>query len=194
MPTREALPLLLSKPDAYLLSANFGGRLSKSSREPMLGSSSGQPPYPRAAGEDGDSGEVPTWSRSLALGKTPSTGRPCHGPAVPVANPPCAAPDPQQCAHPGTQLVLPVTEGGHDPFRPNAGPLGDESCEEKSLLGYSSSCLTPPPYPVPRGGGQHHHQLSAALRGSQGDGGEGGRHMGLSYCNDDMFFNLYPLR
>ncbi|XP_009637070.1 chorion-specific transcription factor GCMa [Egretta garzetta] len=171
MPTREALPLLLSKPDAYLLSANFGGRLSKSSREPMLGSSSGQPPYPRAAGEDGDSGEVPTWSRSLALGKTPSTGRPCHGP-----------------------LVLPVTEGGHDPFRPNAGPLGDESCEEKSLLGYSSSCLPPPPYPVPRGGGQHHHQLSAALRGSQGDGGEGGRHMGLSYCNDDMFFNLYPLR
>ncbi|NXE75686.1 GCM1 factor, partial [Cochlearius cochlearius] len=201
MPTREALPLLLSKPDAYLLSANFGGRLSKSSREPTPGSSSRQLPYPRAAGEDGGSGEVPTWSRSPALGRTPSARRPCRGPAVPVANPPCAAPSPQHCAHPGTQLVLPVAKGGHDPFRPNAGPMGDESCEEKSPLGYGSCCLPPPPYPAPRGGpcptasGAHpHRQLSAALRGSEGGRGEGGRRTGLSYCNEDMFFNLYPLR
>ncbi|XP_050750945.1 chorion-specific transcription factor GCMa [Gymnogyps californianus] len=163
MPTREALPLLHSKPDAYTLPANFGGHLSKSSREPTLGSCFGQPPYPRAAEEDGGSGGAPTWSRS--------------------------------------PHVLPVTKGGHDPFGPNAGPLGDESCEEKPPLAYGGSCLPPPPYLAPQGGpcpmasGAHHHrQLSAPLRGSEGDGGEGGRHMGLNYCNDDMFFNLYPLR
>nr|XP_009481388.1 PREDICTED: chorion-specific transcription factor GCMa [Pelecanus crispus] len=99
-PTREALPLLLSKPDAYVLPAHFGGHLSKSTREPT-------------------------------------------GPAVPAADLPCAAPSPQHCAHPGTQRVLPVTKGGHDPFGPNAGPLGDESCEEKSQLAYSGSCLAP---------------------------------------------------
>ncbi|NXJ49354.1 GCM1 factor, partial [Spizaetus tyrannus] len=51
MPTREALPLLLSEPDAYMLPANFGRHLSKSSQELTAGSRSGQPPYPRAAGE-----------------------------------------------------------------------------------------------------------------------------------------------
>ncbi|KFQ94109.1 Chorion-specific transcription factor GCMa [Nipponia nippon] len=198
MPTREALPLLLSKPDAYMLPANFRGHLSKSSREPTLGSCPGQPPYPRAAGEDGGSGEALTWSRSPALGRTPSAGRPCSGPAVPTANLPCAAPSPQ---HRSTQHVLPVTKGGHDPFRPKACLLGDESCEEKSPQAYSSSCLPPPPYPAPQegpcptaSGAHHHHQLSAPLRGSEGDGGEGGRRMGLNYCNNDMFFNLYPLR
>ncbi|XP_019329997.1 PREDICTED: chorion-specific transcription factor GCMa [Aptenodytes forsteri] len=177
MPTWEALPLLLSKPDAYMLPANFGGHLSKSSREPTLGSCSGRPPYPRAAGEDRGSGEAPTWSRSPALGRTHSAGRPCSGPAH----------------------TPPVTKGGHDPFRPNAGPLGDESCEEKSPLAYSGSCLPPPPYPVPQGGrcptasgAQHQCQLLVPLRGSEGDGGEGGRR--LNYCNDDMFFNLYLLR
>ncbi|KAK4824975.1 hypothetical protein QYF61_022501 [Mycteria americana] len=201
MPTQEALPLLLSKPDTYMLPANFGEHLSKSSREPTLGSCCGQPPYPRAAGEDGGSGEAPTWSRSPALGRTPSAGRPCSGPAVPAADLPCAAPSPQHCAHPGTQHVLPVTKGGRDPFRPNAGPLGDESCEEESPLAYSGSCLPPPHYPAPQGGprpaasgARHHRQLSAPLRGSEGDGGEGGHRMGLNYCNDDVFFNLYPLR
>ncbi|KAF1505483.1 Chorion-specific transcription factor GCMa, partial [Eudyptula minor novaehollandiae] len=199
MPTWEALPLLLSKPDAYMLPANFGGHLSKSSREPTLGSCSGQPPYPRAAGENRGSREVPTWSRSPVLGRTPSAGRPCSGPAVPAANPPCAAPSPQHCTDPGTQHTLPLTKGGHNPFRPNAGPLGDESCEEKSPLAYSGSCFPPPPYPAPQGGhcptasGAHHQcQLLAPLRGSEGDGGEGGRR--LNYCNNNMFFNLYPLR
>ncbi|NWU52385.1 GCM1 factor, partial [Dromas ardeola] len=191
-PTREALPSLLSKPDAYPQPANFGGRLSKSSREPMLGSCSGRTPFPRAAGEDGGSGEVPTWSRSPSLGRTPIAGRPCRGPAIP----PCAAPSSRHCAHPSSQHILPMTKGSHGPFRPNAGPSGDGSPPA-----YSGSCLPPPPYPAPQGGpcpmasGAHHHrQLSAPPRGRQGDGVEGGRHTGLSYCQDDMFFNLYPLR
>ncbi|NXO48575.1 GCM1 factor, partial [Aramus guarauna] len=199
MPTREAL--LLSKTDAYMLPANFGAHLSKSSREPMLDSCSGRPPYPRAAEEDGGSGEVLTWSRSPSLRRTLSAGSPCSSPAVPTANPPRAPPFPQHCAQPGTQHILPMTKGGHDPFRLNAGPLGDESCGEKSPLAYSSSCLPPPPYPVPQGGpcptasGAHHHcQVSVPPRGSEGDGGEGRHRIGLKHCNEDMFFNLYPLR
>ncbi|NWQ95706.1 GCM1 factor, partial [Burhinus bistriatus] len=197
MPTREALPLLLSKPDTYLQPANFGGHLSKSSPELTLGSCSERPPLPRAAEEDGSSREVPMWGRSPSLGRTPSARKPCSGPAVP----PCAAPSPRHRAHPGTQPVLPMAKGGHDPFRPNAGLLGDESCEGKSPPVYIGSCLPPPPYPLPQGGpcptasgANHHRQLSAPLRGSQGDGGEGGCHTGLNYCHDDMFFNLYPLR
>uniref|UniRef100_A0A663N350 Glial cells missing transcription factor 1 n=2 Tax=Athene cunicularia TaxID=194338 RepID=A0A663N350_ATHCN len=97
VPRTEALSLLFSKPDAYMLPADFGGHLSKSSWELMLGSCSGQPPYPRAAGEDGDSGEAPTWSRSPSLGRTPSAERPCSGPAGPAGR------SPQHCAHPGSQ-------------------------------------------------------------------------------------------
>ncbi|KFQ39410.1 Chorion-specific transcription factor GCMa [Mesitornis unicolor] len=201
MSTREALPLLHSKPNTYVLPANFGRHLSKSSQEPMLGSCSVQPPYQRATGEDGGSGEAPTWSRSLPLRRTPNTGRPCSGHDNPAANLPCATPSPQHWAHPGTQHILPVTKGDHDPFRPNAGPSGDECCEEKSPLAYSGSCLPPLPYSVLRGGpcamasGVHHHcQFSAPLRGNKGDKGEGGCCMDLNYCNDDMIFNLYPLR
>ncbi|NXN72133.1 GCM1 factor, partial [Himantopus himantopus] len=197
MPTREALPLLLSKPDTYLQPANFGGHLSKSSREPTLGSFSGRSPFPRAAEEDGGSGETLTWSGSPSPGRTPSAGRPCSGPAIL----PCPAPSPRHCAHPASQHLLAVTKGGHDAFRPNAGPSGDESRQGKSPLAYSGGCLPPPPYPAPQGGpcpmastAQHHHQLSVPGRGSQGDRGEGEHHTGLNYCHDDMFFNLYPLR
>ncbi|XP_056199544.1 chorion-specific transcription factor GCMa [Falco biarmicus] len=196
MPTQKALPLLLSKPDAYMLPANFRGYLSKSSREPMLDSCCGRPPYPGAAGEDGGSGEASTWSRSPAFGRTPSAGRPGRGPAIPL----CAAPSPQHCAHPGTQHVPPVTKSSHHPFRPSAGPFGDESCEENPPLAHSSSGLPLPPYPAPEGspcprasGAPHHRPFWAPARGSGGEGGEGGCCMGLSHCNDDTAFNLYPL-
>ncbi|NWR61158.1 GCM1 factor, partial [Bucorvus abyssinicus] len=192
VPTWEALPLLLSKPDAYMLPANFEGHLSKSSWEPTLGSCSGQPPFPRAAGADEGCREAPTWSRSLALRRSPSTGRPWGGPAVPAADPSCAAPSPQHCAHSSTQHVLPVTKGGHEPFAPNTGPWGDESCEEKSPRAYSSGCLSPPLYPAPQA--HHHCQPPAPPRGSEEDGSEGGYRVGLNYCNEDMVFNLYPLR
>ncbi|XP_027579871.1 chorion-specific transcription factor GCMa [Pipra filicauda] len=196
MPMPEALPLLLSKPDAYMIPANFRGHLSKSSQEPTLSSCSGQLLYPRAAGEDEGSGEALTWSRSPSLGRIPSAERLCSGPAVP-----CTAPSHQHCAHFSTQRVLPVTKGGHVSFRPNTGPLGDGSCGEKSLLTYSSSCLSLPPYPAPQSGpcsrvsgAQPHHQLLAPLRGSEGDMSEGGAQVGLNYCHNDMVFNLYPLR
>ncbi|NWW47062.1 GCM1 factor, partial [Pedionomus torquatus] len=190
-PTEEALPLLLSKPDTYLQPANFRGYLSKSFREPTLGNSSGRLPFPRAAGEDEGSGEVLTWSRSLSLGMTSITGRSCHGPAIP----PCTAPSPWHCTHPSSKHVLPVTKGDHGPFKLNTGPLGNGSA-----VAYNGGSLPLPSYPVPQGGpcpvasGAHHHLLPAPLRGSQGDGDEGGRRMCLSYCQDDMFFNLYPLR
>ncbi|NXP11778.1 GCM1 factor, partial [Thinocorus orbignyianus] len=190
-PTRETSPLLLSKLDTYLQPANFRGHLNKRSQELTLGSSSGRLPFPRAAGEDRGSGEVLTWSRSLSLGMTPVTGRSCCGPAIL----PYTAPSPRHCPHPSSQHVLPVTKGDHGPFRHNSGPLGNGSA-----VAYNGSCLPPPPYPVPQGGpcsmasGAHHHLLPAPPRGSQGDGGEGGRRTCLSYCQDDMFFNLYPLR
>ncbi|NXH28793.1 GCM1 factor, partial [Myiagra hebetior] len=193
MPTQEALPLLLSKLDAHTLPANFRGHLSKSSQESTLSSCSGHLPYPRTVGEDGASGEAPTWSRSLSLRRTPRAERLCSVPAVP-----CTAPSPQQCAHLST---LPITKGGHDPFRSNTGPLGDGSCGEKSPLTYSGSCLSLPPYPALQGspcpmasGAQPHRQLSVPPRGSEGDRGGGGHQVFLNYCNNDMFFNLYPLR
>ncbi|NXP23558.1 GCM1 factor, partial [Scytalopus superciliaris] len=186
VPMPEALPLLLSQPDASLVPAGFRGRSSQSSQEPRLSSCSGQPPYPR---EDGGSAQALTWSRSPSLGSIPS-------PAVP-----CTAPSPQHCAHFSTQHVPPVTKGSHGSFRPNAGPLGDGCCGEKSLLTYSSSCLSLLPYPVPQGGpcpmargAQPHSQLSVLLEGSEGERGKGGHQAGLSNSSDDVVFNQYPLR
>ncbi|NWV50851.1 GCM1 factor, partial [Daphoenositta chrysoptera] len=196
MPTQEALPLLPSKPDAHLPPANFRGHLRKSSQEPTLRSCSGRLPYPGTAGEDGASGEAPTWSRSLSLRRTPRAERLCGVPALP-----CTAPLAQQCAHASTQHTLPIKKGGHDPFRSNTGPLGDGSCGEKSPLPYSVSCLSLPPCPAPQGGprpmasgAQPHRQLSVPPRGSEGDRAGGGHQGRLNYCNNEMFFDLYPLR
>ncbi|NWR87395.1 GCM1 factor, partial [Furnarius figulus] len=193
VPMPEVLPLLLSEPDAYVLPADFGGHLSKSPQEPALSSCSGQPPRPRVAGQDGGSGEPLTWGQNPSLRSIPSTESLCNGPAVP-----CTAPCPQHCAHLSTQHVLPLIRGGHGSFRPDTGPLGDGSCGDKSLLSYSSSCLSLPPCPVPQGGpcpmargAQPHRQLSGA---SGGDRGEEGHQPALNYCNSDVFFNLYPLR
>ncbi|NWI56093.1 GCM1 factor, partial [Calyptomena viridis] len=191
VPMPEALPLLLSKPDA-----NFRGHFSKSSQDPTLSSCPGQPPCPRAAGEDRNSTEVLTWSQSPSLGRIPSTERLYSGPAVP-----CTTPSPRDCAHLSTQLIQPMKKGGRDSFRPNTGPLGDGSCGEKSLLTYGSSCLSLLPYPAPQGGPcpvvsgtQPQHQPSVPPRASEGDRNKGGHQEDLIYCNNDMFFNLYPLR
>ncbi|NXX40933.1 GCM1 factor, partial [Tricholaema leucomelas] len=189
MLTREALPWLLSKPDPHMLPADFGRLLSKNAPYPMLGSCSEQPPYPRAAGEDDCSREVPAWSRSPALSSGSSWGS-C------AIDTPCTAPSSQHC----TQHIMPTAKGGRGPFRPNAGPLGVEPCEEKSPLAYSGSCRPLPPYPAHQGGlcpvasgAQHQHQLLPP-RGSHGDRGEGGHSAGLTCCSDDMVFSLYPLR
>lgn len=179
--------MLLSKPDAYMRPANSEGHLSEGSWELMLGSCSGQPPYPGAAGAEGGPGEAPSWGSSLALRRSPSPARPWSGPAVPAADPSCAAPSRQHCAHSSIQHVLPGAKGGHDLVTPNTGPLGDECCGEKPPPAYSSGCLSPPLCPAPPA--QHHRQPSAPPRGSGG-----GSCAGLSYCHEDMFFNLYPLR
>ncbi|XP_009078381.1 PREDICTED: chorion-specific transcription factor GCMa [Acanthisitta chloris] len=191
VPTPEALPLLLSKVDAYVLPAHSRGCLSKSSQELTL-SSSGQPPYPRAAGEGGGYAEELTWSQSPSLRKIPS--------AESVSAVPFTALSPQHCTHPSTQHTLPVAKGGHEPSSPNAGPLGGGSCGEKSLLAYSGSCLSLPPYPMPQGGpcpmasgAQSHQQFLVPPRGRERGRAEGHKE-GLNYCSDDMFFNLYPLR
>ncbi|NXX27757.1 GCM1 factor, partial [Nicator chloris] len=194
VPTQE--PLLLSNPDAHVPAAHFRGHLSKSSQEPMLSSCSGQLPYPRTAREDGASREAPTCSQSLSLRRTPRAERLCSVPALPST-----APSPQQCTHLSIQHILPVTKGGHDPLRCDVGPLGDGSYGDKSPLAYSGSCLSLPPCPAPQGGPgpaaggtRPHRQLSLPPRGSQGDRGGGGHQVCLDCCNDDMFFNLYPLR
>ncbi|XP_015475964.1 chorion-specific transcription factor GCMa [Parus major] len=194
VPTQE--PLLLSKPDARMPPASFRGHLRKSSQEPMLSSCSRQLSYPRTSGEDGASREAPTWSRSLSLRRTPGAERLCSVPAVPSTAPP-----PQQRTHLSTQHVLPLTKGAHDPFRSDVGPLGDGSCGENSPLTYSGSCLSLPPYPAPQrgpcsvaSGAQPHRQLPLPPRGSEGDRGGGGHQVCLNYCNNDVVFNLYPLR
>ncbi|NWH32539.1 GCM1 factor, partial [Chloropsis hardwickii] len=197
MPTQEPLPLLLYNPDAHMPPANFRGHLSKISQEPTLSSCSGQLPYPRTAGEDGASGEAPAWSRSPSLGRAPGAERPCSVPAVPST-----APSPPQCTHLSTQRVLPMTKGGHDPFRSDSGPLGGGSCGVKSPLTHSGSCLPLPPHPAPQGGPrpvasapQPHPQPPRQLRlPPRGSEGGGGHQVCLNYCNNDMFFNLYPLR
>ncbi|NXT98940.1 GCM1 factor, partial [Buphagus erythrorhynchus] len=196
MPTQEPLPLLLSYPDAHMPPANFRGHLSRSSQEPRLSSCSGQLARPRAAVEDGPSGEAPAWGRRLSLSRAPSAQGPCSVPAVPSTAPP-----PQRCTHLSAQRILPGKKGGRDPFRSATGPLGDGACGEKSPLPYSGSCLPVPRCPAPQGGpcamasgAQPRPQPSLPPGRSEGDGGGEGHQVCLNYCNNDMFFNLYPLR
>nr|XP_005486085.1 chorion-specific transcription factor GCMa [Zonotrichia albicollis] len=193
VPTQEPLPLLLSSPDAHMPPANFRGHLSKSSQEPTLSGCSGQLPFPRRAGEDGASREAPAWSRGLSLRVTPRAERLSSVPAVPST-----APSPQQCTHLSTQLVLPMAEGGHDPFRCDVGPLGDGSCGTESPLAYGP-CVLPSaapqagPCPMARGA-RPQPQLPLPPQGREGHRGGGGHQVCLNYCNNDMVFNLYPLR
>ncbi|NXV01722.1 GCM1 factor, partial [Cettia cetti] len=193
---QEPLPFLLSNPDVHKPPANFRGHLSKTSHEPTLSNCSGQLPYPRPAGEDGAPREAPNWSRSLSLRSSPRAERLCSAPAVPST-----APSPQQSTHLSPQHFLPTTEGGHDPFGSDAGPFGDGSYGKKSPLTFSGSCLSLPPYPAPHGGrspmataAQPLPQLSLPPRASEGDRGGGGHQVCLNRCNNDVVFNLHPLR
>ncbi|NWX36730.1 GCM1 factor, partial [Notiomystis cincta] len=196
MPTQEPLPLLLSNLDAHVPPANFRGHLSRSSQEPTLSSCSGRLPHPRRAGEDVARREAPSWSRSPSLRGTPRAERLCSVPAEPST-----APAPQRRTHLSAQHTLPMTKGGQDPFGSDTGPVGDGSCGGRSPETLSGSCLSLRPRPAPQGGpcpaasgAQPHPQRSLPPRGSEGDRGLGGHQVCLNYCNNDMFFNLYPLR
>ncbi|XP_056342350.1 chorion-specific transcription factor GCMa [Oenanthe melanoleuca] len=193
MPTQ--VPSLLSPPDAHTPPANFRRHLSKSSQEPRPSSCSGQLPSPRAAGEDGPCAERAGWARSLALSRALSAKGPRGVPAVPSA-----APARQQRAHLSAQHTLPGTKGW-DPFGCDVSPLAEGSCGEKSPLTYSGSRPALPPCAAPQGGlcamasgAQPRPQLLPPPRESGGLRGAGGHGACLNYCNNDVVFNMYPLR
>ncbi|XP_021406927.2 chorion-specific transcription factor GCMa [Lonchura striata] len=138
-PTQEPLPSLLSNADAHVPPADFRGHLRESSQEAPLSSCSGQFAHPGAAGA---AGAAPTWGRSPSLGRSPRAEGLCRVPAAPST-----APSPRPCA----QHVLPVAQGGREPFGSGGGPVGHGSCGARSPLPHGGGCLWLPPYP-PQGG------------------------------------------
>ncbi|XP_067150703.1 chorion-specific transcription factor GCMa [Apteryx mantelli] len=218
MQTHEYLPLLLCKPEAYVIPGHFSRRLSKSSPEHALSGGSGQLLYlgadaegtgssprcnklggpgvtaaPSTCGPSGGFGEPPRWDKRLPgapRGCRSLTLAPAHLPSEPF----CTGVQPA----PGAP---PTPKGSYEPFRPNTGPAGDASYEGKPHPASSSSCLPSSlfllaqqePYLVPASAHHHRHHLTPPKANGR-DLEDEQQGLNLDYCSSEMFFNLYPLR
>nr|XP_009685354.1 PREDICTED: chorion-specific transcription factor GCMa [Struthio camelus australis] len=220
--THESLPMLLSKPEAYVLPGHFSRHLGRSSPERILSSSSGQSPYlgvdaegtglsqrcdklsgpgataaPPACGLSGGFGGLLRWDKSGAGGRLPAAPQGCRGPALAPAH----LPGEPLCTRAGIQ---PAPKGSYDPFRPNTSPAGHASYEGKPHPASGGICLPSSlyhlaqqeSYPVPASPHHHHqhHHCSAPPKANGRDLEDERRGLNLDYCSSEVFFNLYPLR
>uniref|UniRef100_A0A8B9QG45 Glial cells missing transcription factor 1 n=1 Tax=Apteryx owenii TaxID=8824 RepID=A0A8B9QG45_APTOW len=167
MQTHEYLPLLLCKPEAYVIPDRFSRHLSKSSPEHALSGGSGQLLY---LGADRLPG-APRGCRSLTLA-------PAHLPSEPF------------CTGVHYEPFRPNTgPAGDASYEGKPHPASSSSCLPSSLFLLAQQ----EPYLVPASAHHHRHHL-APPKANGRDLEDEQQGLNLDYCSSEMFFNLYPLR
>uniref|UniRef100_A0A8D0G7D2 Glial cells missing transcription factor 1 n=1 Tax=Sphenodon punctatus TaxID=8508 RepID=A0A8D0G7D2_SPHPU len=169
MQSQETFPLLLSKQEDYISPSSFSGHL---------------------------------------IDKTPQEqcmGKCCSGSTLPSADLHCETIVLQNSLDSSIQhtpSIVPTMKSGHQPFRPNMSLPGNEFNEGKSHVNYNSSYipstlyqLSPEdPFLVTCAAHHKYHNSLNPMKGNEWDLEEERKYMNLDHCNNEMFFNLCPMR
>lgn len=145
--------------------------------------------------------EPQSWNKNRVLGRNPCNEKCCNDSALPLTDLHREILSSQNCIESTLQHVPTVpntTKAGYYPFRPNIGLCGEDFYEGKSHMNYNSSYIPPSlyhlsqedPYLVMNTVRQH----SLPMKGTEWDSEEEQKYPSLDYCNNEMFFNLCPLR
>ncbi|XP_077165049.1 chorion-specific transcription factor GCMa [Paroedura picta] len=150
-------------------------------------------------------GEQQSWNKNMELlGRTPLADKQCHSATTFLTGLPCEALGSLNAvdfgiAHtPGTP---PTVKAGCHPLRSNANIFGDDTYEGKPYLNYNSSsipssfCQLSPedPYLIAETA-HHYYQNALPAKGNEWHTEEERKYMNLDHCNNEVFFNLFPLR
>ncbi|KAG6931713.1 glial cells missing -like protein 1 [Chelydra serpentina] len=151
-----------------------------------------------------DYGEPQPWNKNTALERNPCTDKCCNSSALSLADLHCEIVSSQNCMDSSIQHVPnipPTTKACYHPARPTTGLSGDDFYEGKLHVNYNSSYIpssfyhlsSEDPYLIMNS--THHHQQPSPLsKGNEWDFEEERKYTNLDYCNNEMFFSLYPLR
>ncbi|XP_019393075.1 PREDICTED: chorion-specific transcription factor GCMa [Crocodylus porosus] len=145
--------------------------------------------------------EPQSWNKNGVLGRNPCNEKFCNDSAFPLTDLHREILSSQNCIESTLQHVPTVphtTKAGYYPFRPNIGLYGEDFYEGKSHMNYNSSYIPPSLYHLSQEDPylvmNTVHQHSLPMKGTEWDSEEERKYPSLDYCNNEMFFNLCPLR
>lgn len=146
--------------------------------------------------------EQQTWHKNMDWGRNPSTDKYGNSSAAFLAGLHCETLASINMADLGIQhATMPMVKVGCHPVRSNVGMFGDDVSEGKSHLNCSPStipssfCQFSPEDPHLIADTAHYfYQNSFPLKGNEWHTEDERKYINLDHCNNEMFFNLFPLR
>ncbi|CAI5769598.1 chorion-specific transcription factor GCMa [Podarcis lilfordi] len=150
--------------------------------------------------------EQQTWNKTVGLGRNPLAEKYCSGSPTALAGLHCETLASISAVDAGIQHAPtkwdPMAKVGYQSFRSNVGTFGGEGMYEgKPHLHYnsnhapSSCCPISPEEPCLIADAAHHYyQSSLPLKGNEWHFEEERKYTNLDHCNNEMFFNFFPLR
>ncbi|KAJ6665889.1 hypothetical protein lerEdw1_001361 [Lerista edwardsae] len=143
------------------------------------------------------------WNKNMDLGKNPPTDKYCNGSTAILAGLHCETLASINTVDFGIQHALnipPTVKVGYHPLRSNVGMFGEETCEGKAHLNYSSSVpsafcqLSPEESCFIEDATPHYYQNALPMKGNEWHIEDERKYLNLDHCHNEMFFNLFPLR
>ncbi|XP_062981546.1 chorion-specific transcription factor GCMa [Elgaria multicarinata webbii] len=146
-----------------------------------------------------------TWTKNTDLGRNPPAEKYCSGSTTFLAGLPCETLASINTVDLGIQHAPnrwePTVKVGCHSFRSNVGSFGEDVHEGKLHLNYSSSnipssfCHLSPEDPYLIADAAHHYyQNPLPTKGNEWHMEDERKYTNLDNCNNEMFFNFFPLR
>lgn len=143
------------------------------------------------------------WNKNMDPGKNPPADKYCNGSPAILAGLRCETLASINTVDFGIQRALnipPTVKAGYHPLRSNLRMSGEETCEGKAHLNYSSNvplafCQLSPEEPCfIEAAPPHYYQNALPTKGNEWHLEDERKYLNLDHCHNEMFVNLFPLR
>nr|XP_056712142.1 chorion-specific transcription factor GCMa [Euleptes europaea] len=145
-----------------------------------------------------------SWNKNMELGRNPLADKHCNGTSTFLAGLHCEPLGSLNAVDFGISHapeIPPILKVGYHPLKLNANMFGEDTYEGKPHLNYNNSnisssfCQLSPEDPYLIADSTHHYYQSALpVKGNEWYTDDERKYMNLDHCNNEVFFNLFPLR
>lgn len=149
-------------------------------------------------------GEPQSWNKNMELGRNPLADKHRNGATAFLSGLHCETLGSLNAVDFGISHapeIQPLVKVGYHPLRSNANMFGEDTYEGKPYLNYSNSnipssfCQLSPEDPYLIADTAHHYYQNALpVKGNEWHAEDERKYMNLDHCNNEVFFNLFPLR
>ncbi|XP_060087351.1 chorion-specific transcription factor GCMa [Heteronotia binoei] len=160
-------------------------------------------PTEPAASAYSECGEQQSWNKNMELGRNPLAEKHRNGTTTFLPGLHCETLGSLNAGDFGMSHapeIPPAVKVGYHPLRSNANMFGEDTFEGKPYLNYNSNipsafCQLSPEDPYLIADTAHHYYQNALpMKGNEWHTEDERKYMNLDHCNNELFFNLFPLR